>query len=395
MSTQPYLVLRSTRPQTHHSIESIFGQPYGTDSATVSKLKIEKIDLSSRESEDLRATEDVISIAPIIPLHHISPAADATEPEQVPAGSSWGLQAVGADQHRLTGAGVVVAVLDTGIDAEHPAFSHLQGRIEQRNFTDESAADLTGHGTHCAGTIFGGTVNGIRIGIAPGIRKALIGKVVGGEASDTSAVCEALQWAVDGGASIISLSLGFDVRRYADQLATELPPDVAFSRALLAYHDNLELFSSFAQKVVALRGRQVLLAAAAGNDSRRHEKDEYVIHRMLPAAASGFLAVGALQKSGNACKVAPFSNTGVRVVAPGVRILSALPGNRFGRMSGTSTAVPHVCGVAALWQELLQQQSRTVSGQLLQDRLLGSCSYETIAEAREADVGAGLVQAPR
>ena len=58
----------------------------------------------------------------------------------------------------FTGLGIVVAVLDTGIDATHPAFAGVT--LVKKNFTTEAAGDLHGHGTHCAGTIFGRDVSG-------------------------------------------------------------------------------------------------------------------------------------------------------------------------------------------------------------------------------------------
>jgi subtilisin family serine protease len=81
---------------------------------------------------------------------------------------------VGADTSPFSGDGIVVAVLDTGIDASHPAFEGVD--IVQKDFTGEGVGDQHGHGTHCAGTIFGRTSEGTRIGVAPGVKKALIGK---------------------------------------------------------------------------------------------------------------------------------------------------------------------------------------------------------------------------
>ena len=84
---------------------------------------------------------------------------------------------MGADTSSCTGNGIVVAVLDTGIDASHPAFAGVE--VIQKDFTGEGDGDQHGHGTHCAGTIFGRNVNGTRIGVAMGVKKALIGKVLG------------------------------------------------------------------------------------------------------------------------------------------------------------------------------------------------------------------------
>ena len=71
----------------------------------------------------------------------------------------------------LTGAGVTVEVNDTGVDATHPDFD--------TRVTGEALTDTDGHGTHCAGTIFGRAVDDCRIGVAHGVTRALVGKVLG------------------------------------------------------------------------------------------------------------------------------------------------------------------------------------------------------------------------
>src|SRR5690606_41473924 len=88
---------------------------------------------------------------------------------------TWGVKAMGAYTSPFDGSGIVVAVLDTGIDPTHPAFAGVN--LTRRNFTTAGDDDTHGHGTHCAGTIFGRAVNGTRIGVAPGVTEAVIGKV--------------------------------------------------------------------------------------------------------------------------------------------------------------------------------------------------------------------------
>ena len=135
--------------------------------------------------------------------------------------------AVGATTTSFTGAGVTVAVLDTGIDAGHEAFAGKA--IEQKDFTGEGDGDRNGHGTHCAGTIFGGKVGQLRIGVAPGIQKALIGKVLDAQGSgSTDQILDGLLWAVRNGANVVSMSIGFDfpgmVKRLIDEEGLEVEP---------------------------------------------------------------------------------------------------------------------------------------------------------------------------
>ena len=109
-------------------------------------------------------------------------------------GATWGVKAVGADVSARTGAGIVVAVLDTGIDASHPAFAGVE--IIEEDFSGYGNGDVQGHGTHCAGTIFGRDVDGMRIGVAPGVTKALIGKVLGDDGNGGSDMLfRGIQWA--------------------------------------------------------------------------------------------------------------------------------------------------------------------------------------------------------
>ena len=103
-------------------------------------------------------------------------------------GDAWGIASVRADRSPYSGRGVTVAVLDTGIDTSHPAFAGVD--ILEQDFTGEGNGDVDGHGTHCAGTIFGRDVSGQRIGVARGISRALIGKVLGQNGGDSQMIFE-------------------------------------------------------------------------------------------------------------------------------------------------------------------------------------------------------------
>ena len=394
-ATDQYLVLRRRKVASPAAIEEIFGHPYTVHTRAPEDLIVEQINARPEELDGIRGEENCLGIAPVIPLRHIAPMSRVQRP--LYGDSSilpWGLRATGVHRTKFTGQGVTVAVLDTGIENKHPAFSHIFPGIECENFTGEEAKDCDGHGTHVAGTIFGESVNGVRIGVAPGIKKALIGKVIGRQGTTSAQLQRGLQWAIENGANIVSMSLGFDFPRYTEKLCEKLPRDVAFSRALRAYQQNLEFFAAFASHATSSATRPLLLVAAAGNESRRGERSDYAIDRSLPAAAPGFLSVGALMNSGAKLEVASFSNTGVRVSAPGVDILSAVPGGGVSEMSGTSMATPHVSGIASLWLEYLTQKQGIVSGGLLADKVIGSATDQQLEGAPERDVGAGIVQAP-
>src|SRR5262249_45913820 len=125
------------------------------------------------------------------------------------ATGAWGIAAVKADTSNFTGDGVVVAVLDTGIDKSHPAFGGVT--IVEQDFSGSGNGDRQGHGRQCAGSSFGREVAGTRVGIARGVKKALIGKVLADDGGGSSEmIFRGIQWALDQGAEVISMSLGFD-----------------------------------------------------------------------------------------------------------------------------------------------------------------------------------------
>lgn len=357
-------------------------------------LEIEEAELSTAERHDLRRDPRTRAIAPPMPMKLIQPVKKSATSTTDTGDVTWGVAAVKATQSPFDGSGVTVAVLDTGIDPNHPVFANVD--IIQRNFTTEVDNDINGHGTHCAGTIFGGTIDGKRVGIAPNVKRALIGKVLGEGGGSSAIIAQAIQWAVNEGAHVVSMSLGIDFPGYVDFLVNTRGWNInpATSKALEAYRANINLFTELARFVRAqsLFGQGTLIIAASGNES---ERPNFEIAVSPPAAGTGIIAVGALQKTQNGLKVASFSNNQVDIAAPGVDIISATPSGELAAMSGTSMATPHVAGVAALWAQRQLQVAGEINSQRLLARLIASGTMETLADNAEAeDVGTGIVQAP-
>ncbi|OQO94874.1 protease [Saccharomonospora piscinae] len=278
---------------------------------------------------------------------------------------TWGLRALGVDDNTVTGAGIRVAVLDTGFATDHPDFTDRD--VEARSFVSgEDAVDGHGHGTHCIGTACGprSPGQGPGYGVAPGA-EIYAGKVLGNAGTGTDGdILSGIQWAVSNGCAVVSLSLGAPTR----------PGD-----------PHSETFETIARR--ALR-RGTLIVAAAGNESDRAAG--VIAPVSHPANCPSILSVGAVDAEG---AIAGFScgtvdpERAVDVVGPGVDVYSAWPlPDRYHTISGTSMATPHVAGVAALVAERHGARAWELWARLGQTaRRLPLPS---------TDVGSGLVQAP-
>ena len=255
-----------------------------------------------------------------------------------PASNAWDLNLVNAPTawaNGYTGQGIIVAVVDTGIDITHPDLNdniwtnpgEIAGNgIDDDNngfiddvhgwdFVDRDNAplDLNGHGTHVAGTI-AAEQNGFGVtGVAYNATLMPV-RVLGLDGGSAVDVAAGIRYAADNGARVINLSLGGGAS------------------------------SAIADAVQYATQRGALVVMAAGNDGGGQPT--------APAnlANKWGLAVGAIDINE---KLATFSNRAGAsplnyVVAPGVNIVSTTPNNTYQSYSGTSMATPHVAGVAAL-----------------------------------------------
>ncbi|PWR09851.1 type VII secretion-associated serine protease mycosin [Micromonospora acroterricola] len=224
-----------------------------------------------------------------------------------------------------TGAGVTVAVVDSGVDRAHP---QLAGRVlagtDLLDPGGDGRRDCAGHGTGVASIIAAAPRPGVAFhGLAPDarilpVRVSEQQVVQGRESGRTVSAREfarAIRWAVDHDADVVNLS----VVLYADD------PQV---RSAVRYAVD----------------RNVVLVAAAGN---LHDSGN---PRPFPAAYDGVLGVGAVGADGGR---AAFSQTGpyVDLVAPGSAVLTAAPGQGHHRVEGTSYAAPFVAATAALLRQ--------------------------------------------
>ncbi|RKN48402.1 type VII secretion-associated serine protease mycosin [Micromonospora endolithica] len=248
-------------------------------------------------------------------------------PSRPVTGTPWAQQRYAPERLAplATGAGVTVAVVDSGVDRAHP---QLAGRVltgdDLLDPGGDGTRDCAGHGTGVASIIAAAPRPGVAFrGLAPDARilpvRVSEQQVVDGRESGRTVsagdFARAIRWAVDRGADVLNLS----VVLYADDPAV---------RAAIAHAVD----------------RDVVVVAAAGN---LHENGN---PRPFPAAYDGVLGVGAIGADGVR---SPFSQTGpyVDLVAPGGDVLMAAPRQGHLRAEGTSYAVPFVAGTAALLRE--------------------------------------------
>jgi subtilisin len=269
---------------------------------------------------------------------------------------TWGLKATKAMKSLLTGNGMKVAVLDTGMDLQHPDFA---GRsiVSQSFVPGEDVQDGMGHGTHCIGTACGlKDLNGRRYGIASE-STIYVGKVLSNAGSGASGwILAGMEWAIVNGCQVISMSLG-----------------------------NTNPNPSTAYETVGRRALKngCLIVAAAGNHGPKPVGQ--------PANSPSIMAVAAVD---NCLKVADFSSPSgvfpgakVDIAAPGVKVYSSLPVDkgRYAAWNGTSMATPHVAGIAALYAESTGKRGA---------QLWQVLTSHAMALPLPSAVGSGLVQAP-
>ena len=308
-----------------------------------------------------------------------------------------GLIAIGAHATNFTGQGVCVAVLDTGLDNAHPAFKGKD--IVSRDFTgegqsSEDATDRDGHGTHCAGTLCGAAVDGVRVGVAPSVTKLVVGRVLGANGGSLEMFLNGMLWAVlDQKADVVSMSLSYDLPGNIARLVNRgVDPALAGQAALQQQNDIIKGVTTL-RAFLESQSKNVVFVAATGNESDRPAG--FVLGAGLPAAelfAVG--AVGSTDAKGDRWQVAPFSNGRAIVVAPGVDVVSAAVGGGWATMSGTSMATPHVAGVAALWVEKLRSAGSLGIPDAVRSGLRMSTTRLPLVDTDLDAIGAGLIQAP-
>ncbi|MCU4973197.1 S8 family serine peptidase [Halobacteria archaeon AArc-m2/3/4] len=292
-----------------------------------------------------------------VPVHTTRTDSSVQTTEYEPTSqTTYGLEQINAPQvwdvYGTKGEGVNVAVLDTGVDPDHPDIDISQENWAEFDGNGEMVSsdphDNHGHGTHVSGTVTGGDASGEYIGVAPEAT-LLHGKVLGDDGGDTAQVMSGMEWAIQSDADVISLSLGTD--EYSDLLLDGVQNAHDADVLVVAAAGNLgegttgspaNLYDSFAvgasdqdSNIAEFSGGEEVITDDAWDDPPEHWPETYIVPD---------------------------------VAAPGVDIKSSVPGGGYDWMPGTSMATPHVSGTVALML--------SASG--------GSAEPETILESLEA-----------
>lgn len=318
-------------------------QKPGVSGIGAGTLPVATVEVTKKTLPDLAGQPDVVAVLPNQKIELIQPKEvnyEKLEKQETKNGLTWGLKQLDIpDLWKTTkGRDINIAVLDTGVHGEHSA---LQGRVKDfvvidplgRRIAADPTFDGGQHGTHVCGTIAGNkTPDGVSIGVAPEAN-LLVAAVLVGEAT-LRTLLEGISWAVESGADIINMSLGF------------------------SYYEPL-----FAEVFDILIDRYgILPVVAIGNENHGNTSS--------PGNAHNAFSVGAVEKYARRVEVASFSSgaslvfpgeepnalvTKPDVVAPGMQIFSCIPPEKrpdgtyeYTYMDGTSMATPHVAGVAAL-----------------------------------------------
>ncbi len=306
-----------------------------------------------------------VRLPPVARTDRASPAIEENR------GFTWGLMRTGAmsawGAFDVRGQGVKVAVLDTGVDATHP---DLKGKISGfaefgpngETVVDDvtKAYDSDRHGTHCAGTVVGGRASGHWIGMAPEAR-ILAGLVLKKGRGTDLQILAGIEWAIAKGANVISMSLG-GLRMSADVLDTYTSAFIGAQEAGIPV-------------VVAIGNDGHQTSGAPGNDFFAFTVGAVDVDDRAAGFSGGRTQVVGASRFIDS-RYLPFVYSKPDVVAPGVDVLSAIPGKKYDAWNGTSMATPHVAGAMALLLSdsiKLRQLPVEDRSQALKDLIVSTC----------------------
>jgi PGF-pre-PGF domain-containing protein len=371
---------RQPRVSANDVAEALAGaKRFSTINAFAGTLTESKLEELQASGQNFKIYEDrtLYITQPVEPSARIDSTL-ATATAAVGANYSW-------TTLNITGRNITVAVIDTGIDYTHPALGGCLGnscRVKDGyDFYNEDSNPLDdhGHGTHVAGII---GANGSIKGVAPEVSFYALKACSSAGSCATSDILQAIDWAVNNNSDIISMSVGAFVSNTNEGNSGKDVLSLAIDAAV---------------------DQGVVVVISAGNDGPG------VSTINAPGAAEKAITVGAVNDASTVSSaddtIASFSSKGPgafgrldpEISAPGVNIISTIPGNTTVSSSGTSMAAPFVSGAAALLLEqsrnrgdeyspaevrsILMSTSKNISGKLF-ERGVGLLDLQSAMDSR-------------
>ncbi|MCA6214403.1 MULTISPECIES: S8 family peptidase [Thermococcus] len=350
-------------------------------------------ELPPRAVERLKNAKGVVRVEYDAEAHILKgkpPGAGKPKPSQPAQTIPWGIERIKApDVWSITdgSSGVIeVAILDTGIDYDHPdlaanlawGVSVLRGKVSTK---PKDYKDQNGHGTHVAGTVAALNNDIGVVGVAPAVEIYAIRVLDASGRGSYSDIILGIEQALLGPDGVLdSDGDGIIVGDPDDDAAEVISMSLGGSSDVQAFHDAITEAYNYG----------VVIVAASGNDGASSPS--------YPAAYPEVIAVGATDIND---QVPWWSNRGVEVSAPGVDILSTYPDDTYETLSGTSMATPHVSGVVAL----IQAAHYNKYGYVLPVGTFGDLTTSTVrgilhitaddlgSSGWDADYGYGIVRA--
>ncbi|MGN8212816.1 S8 family serine peptidase [Halococcus sp. PRR34] len=307
---------------------------------------------SLAEIEGVNAVVKSREISVPEPPENVQPVADSSETSPSDVNTTYGLDQINATQtwneFDTRGEGTKVAVLDTGVDIDHPDIDLYTENASNATYPggwaefDENGNQVPGseprdsaeHGTHVSGTVSGGDASGTAIGVAPNVQ-LMHGMVIPGGSGSTTQVIGGVQWAVSQGADVASLSLGAGCGLFGP----------IYSQAWIPVVENTK--ASGTSFVAAAGNSGEGCVGSPGNDFETFSIGASNADGDIADFSGGQI----IDKSEWEDPPAEWPDTFIKpnVSAPGVNVLSSVPGGGYDdTFSGTSMATPHVAGATAL-----------------------------------------------
>lgn len=321
----------------------------------------------------LSMRRDALRREPSVVVAAVAPPVFVDQPDERRAGQ-WNLDMIGARGQAVPqwpdGQGVVVAVLDTGIDASHPDLTGaVTGRHDFGQVGTNCDAGTRGHGTEVAGVIAARANNGGIVGVASRVSLLDVPIELSGCNHGAGDWWQGLIWAVNSGARVVNMSFGGDVASYD-------PNASAAARSATLYAER----------------NDVVLVAAAGNCGVNLRENNCTRKNMFqyPAALPGVIGVGAVDRRG-AVMLNSTENNAVTIVAPGQRVPTATPGGGYTEeFNLTSAAAPHVAAAAATAREARPDLAATT----IHDTLVKTARHVTREDGARPTAGDRLIDVP-